>query len=384
MRIGLALRQPVNLDQLPDQREYLSLAQNLRDQHSLFFIDPRFDQKVYAYRMPGYPAFLALIPAKLPWVLTARIVQILLDLSTIFAIALTAQRAGGSSAVAVTAAALIAINPFYNYFTSLILSETLFAALLAWGIYCFVRRMSWLAVLLLIAACYVRPTGLPLLPALALVAAPANHYKATAYRITSHLRQAVLASAAMFVCLAPWAWRNHNILGVSVWTTTNGGITSYDGFHPGASGGSDQQFVGGMPQLRSMNELQRSEYLAGQARKWIGGHWSEIPALTARKILRGWSPLPLSREFGRPIYRAISVCYELPFDLFCLVGFFSPRLPRQVKMLLTTPAIVVTLAQAITVGSIRYRMPAEAPLALVAAVGLLDIFGMMKAAKKTE
>jgi hypothetical protein len=334
--------------------------------------------------MPGYPALLTLIPAKLPWVLTARIVQILFDLSTICAIALAAQRVSGGSAVAVTAAALIAINPFFIYFTSLILSETLFAALLAWSIYFFVRRMSWLAILLLIAACYVRPTGLLLLPALALVAPAANPRAATAYRITKRLRQAVLATAAGFICLAPWAWRNHHILGVAAWTTTNDGITLYDGFHPGASGGSDQQFVGDMPQLRSMNELERSEYLAAQARKWIGGHWSEIPALTARKILRGWSPVPLSREFGRPIYRAISVSYELPFDLLCLVGFFSPRLPRQAKMLIATPAIIVTLAQAITVGSIRYRMPAEAPLAVMAAVGFVDVLGKIKAAKITE
>jgi hypothetical protein len=37
------------------------------------------------------------------------------------------------------------------------------------------------------------------------------------------------------------------------------------------------------------------------------------------------------------------------------------------------PALVVTLAQVLTVGSIRYRMPAEATLAVLAGVGVTEI-----------
>jgi hypothetical protein len=375
VRVGLALHQSTDLDQLPDQREYLSLAQNLREQHSLYFIDPRFDQKLYAYRLPGYPLFLAFKPAALPWILYARIAQSLLDLSTILAVFLSARQLTRSVPIGLAAAGILAINPFFVYFTSLLLSETLFAALLAWGTWFFLRRFWVAGVIFFIGACYVRSTGLLLLPAMAF-AAGLNPGETTAYRLSVQLRRGILAAlvttAVMLLCLLPWVWRNHNIVGANVWTTTNRGITLYDGFHAGATGASDQRFVTEMPQLRSMNEVQRSDVLAHLARQWIERHYAAIPALTARKLLRGWSPIPLSREFARPVYRWISVSYALPFDVLCIVGLFSRRLNRRAKLLLTMPALVVTLGQVMTVGSIRYRMPAEATLAVLVGVGVVE------------
>src|SRR5690349_12206590 len=44
---------------LPDQNEYLQLAENLQKGYGLNFYDNRFIQSVYAYRMPGYPLFIA-------------------------------------------------------------------------------------------------------------------------------------------------------------------------------------------------------------------------------------------------------------------------------------------------------------------------------------
>ena len=49
----------VVIEQLPDQREYLELADNLLHGRGLHFFDPRFGGEVYAYRTPGYPVFLA-------------------------------------------------------------------------------------------------------------------------------------------------------------------------------------------------------------------------------------------------------------------------------------------------------------------------------------
>ncbi len=381
LRIGLAFHQSTSLDQLPDQREYLSLAQNLREHHSLFFTDPRFDQKVYAYRLPGYPLFLALKPTALPWVLSARIAQSLLDLSTILAIFLITRQLTHSVPAAITAAGILAINPFFVYFTSLILSETLFAALLAWGTWFFVRRRWFPGVVLFIAACYVRSTGLLLLPAMAF-AVGLNTGQSAAYRLSDYLRRGLismlLAMVILLISLLPWVWRNHNLLGVNVWTTTNSGMTLYDGFHAGANGSSDQRFTSEMPELRSMNELERSDYLSRKATQWSLEHWKALPALTAKKLLRGWSPVPLSRDFARLVYRWISVSYALPFDLLCLVGLFSRRLNRRAKLLLTMPALVVTLGQAMTVGSIRYRMPAEATLAVLAGVGMVEVAGKFR------
>lgn len=277
------------------------------------------------------------------------------------------------------AAALVAFNPFYIYFSSLILSETLFATLLIWAIVCIVHRKVAIAAALLIADCYVRPTGLLLLPILMMLGP--NPATAGSYRLSTALLRAMLSLVALSLCLLPWAIRNHQVLGTFLWTTTNDGVTQYDGFHSGATGASDQRFIADHPELLSMNELERSRFLSAQSRKWIENNPAQLTGLTLQKILRGWSPMPLSREFGSPVHQLISVSYELPMDVLCLIGLFSKRLSPRAKMLIIAPAIMVTLGQAMTVGSIRYRMPAEAPLAVLAAVGSTGVLAKIRMAK---
>ncbi len=372
LRVIWALVQPVTpaaIDRLPDQREYLSIAQNLLHDHSLSFFDPRFKQTVYAYRLPGYPLFLAACDGSIR---VARLAQSVIDVSTVLAVFLIARQLCQSVTAGLIAAALMAINPFYVFFAGLILSETLFAALMVWGVWFLVSRRFFLAVLLLAASCYVRPIGLLLVPALAAVSA-VNSPRSKPYLLWDACRRAAVATLFTLACLFPWALRNHHLLGSWIWTTTNGGITLYDGFHPGATGNSDQRFITDQPQLLSINEVQRSEFFQREAKEWIGRNWREIPALSVRKIIRGWSPVPLSKDFGKPMYRLIGAGYNVPFDLLCLLGLFSARLTLRTKLLLVLPALIVTLGQILSVGSIRYRMPAEAPLAVVAAVGAMSL-----------
>lgn len=397
LRIGLVIAQPVtaqSLDRLPDQREYLSLAQNLLQHGSLSFFDPRFGQTVYAYRMPGYPILLAACGAS---VSLARVEQCLIDVSSVLAIFLitrqllfvrkhipvTSVEGRRAEAAALIAAALVALDPFYIYFANLLLSETLFAALVVWGIYFLLRHTMppfLVGVAFLIAAAYVKTTGLLMFPAVVFVFI-LNFMAPAAYRL-SDLRRVCLICVPfflmLFLAMIPWTWRNHQLLDSWIWTTTNSGVTLYDSFHPGVTGASDQRFITALPGVMSMNEVQRSRFLAASARNWAFSNWTQIPKLSAMKILRGWSPIPLSRDFGKPVYRIISAAYSIPFDLLCLVGLFSPRLTRRAKLLIGTPALVVTMGMVMSVGSIRYRMPAEAPLAVLASVGVIELFDRRK------
>ena len=63
-----------------------------------------------------------------------RLAQALLDTSTVLAIYLLARRFREERG-ALVAAAIVAVNPFLIYFSGLVLSETLFTAMLAWGLY---------------------------------------------------------------------------------------------------------------------------------------------------------------------------------------------------------------------------------------------------------
>jgi 4-amino-4-deoxy-L-arabinose transferase-like glycosyltransferase len=378
VRLGWALRQPSDdaaIDRLPDQREYLDLGKHLFGAAGFSMVDPRFDQIVYAFRTPGYPLLIACCDAN-PKIV--RIAQCVLDTSTILAIFLLARRwlsPGG----AVFAAAIVAVNPYMIFFSGLILSETLFTAMLCWGLTLLIlsdgpwpdgnKLLTWLGGGVILAlATLVRPGAFLIPVVLGCGAALANRAVLRSYRSQWPLPVAATMLLLTGLVLSPWAARNRWTLGSWVWTSTNDGITRYDGFNPDATGASDQRFVLSMPWTKDMTEIARSRYFSNLADDWIRSHPMDAVKLAGVKIARTWSPMPLSQEYGgRWIYRAIGLGYGLPFDILIILGLRQQNISGSVKRFLLLPAIYLTIAAGLSVGSLRYRIPAEGPMAIVAA-----------------
>jgi len=358
-------------DRLGDQFEYLQVGRNLLTSHELKLHDARFDQDVYAYRTPGYPTFIAGCAGN---VRVIRLAQALLDTSTVLAIYLLARRylAAWPS---LAAAAVVAVNPFLIYFTALVLSETLFIAMLAWAMCLLTDRrlaMRWSGLLLLSLAVLVRPSALGLVPLLAIGAAWHGGWRRA-------LPDVAVAAILLLVVLFPWAYRNahHPQVRAWVWTTTNGGITAYDGFHDGATGASDQKgFVEELrPLLSRMDEVERDAYLSQRAHEWMTRHPGESLRLGLRKIARTWSPIPLSNDYGgNRLYVAVALLYTVPFDLLVLLGLWKTGIARSAKVFLLLPAIYFTVIHGLSVGSLRYRIPVEPPMAVIAGSALVRPF----------
>jgi len=369
------------LSRLPDQREYLELARNVLAGNGLQFFDPRFGQSVHAGRAPLYPIFLALCGAS---VHLARAAQALIDSSTIIAVWLLARRWLRGRATLV-AALFVAFNPFLIYFSALILSETLFTALLAWGMALLPRRslLPRVAALLMLALAVLDRPETIVLPALLAMAVPP---RSPAIRP----RPFASAAAALLVTLAlllPWAIRNRldPTLHRWVFTTTNRGITLYDGFNPAATGASDQRFVQSMPQLRTMNEITRNQYLTRQATDYIVAHPARAAELTILKVLRTWSPIPLSDEYRRRwLFIIAAIAFSLPLMLLTAIavagmilrppplsplpdGHRGPNFSGRAAIYCLLPALYFTLVHGMSVGSLRYRIPGDVPMAVVAA-----------------
>lgn len=367
VRLAWGLSRPVDaaaIDLLPDQRGYLEIAQNLLSGAGLHYVDVRFEQTVYAARTPGYPAFVAVCGAS---VRAVRVVQALIDTSTALAVYLLARQFISDVRGPLFAAALVAFNPFLVYFSALLLTETLYTSMLAWGMVLLVTPRSWWWVFgttLLALAILVRPPGIGL-PVLLTTLAMFNR------------RRAVGAAAAAVlitvIVLGPWALRNHGVLNRWLWSTTNDGISLYDGFHPAATGASEQAFVEQMPQVKSMGEVERSEYFKAEALRFIRENPGRVVTLTLAKFARTWSPIPLSTEFGRPLYRVVAGLFAVPFYVLVIVGVVRGGLKRSTVWFLLAPALYFTVIHAMSVGSLRYRIPVEPVLAVLAGAGLASV-----------
>jgi hypothetical protein len=67
----------------------------------------------------------------------------------------------------------------------------------------------------------------------------------------------------------------------------------------------------------------------------------------------------------------IGLGYSVPLFGLTLVGLLRLGTPVGVKALCLAPAIYFTAVVAVSVGSLRYRIPAEPPMAVIAAAGLM-------------
>lgn len=403
--LGLAVRvlwvssRPVDeaaMQALPDQQEYLTLGRHLLEGQGLVFYDDRFRANVYAYRMPLYPAFVAACGANVRVVL---VVQALIDAMTIIgvtALAMAVLPAPSRRLGSVLTAVLVAFNPFLIYFCGLVLSETLFTAMMMWGMVLLLvggRGGRWViggeadnnirpwtgtglwlgGGLLLAASTLVRPSAAPLALVLGIAATFAQRgfvpAGASVFRPRWPLPVATTMLLLTVAVLTPWAYRNKQVVGTWVWTTTNSGVTAYDGFNPDATGASDQTVLKALPHLASMNEVDRSTYLSSLAQDFIRRQPRRAAELAVAKGLRTWSPIPLSADYGGWTYKLAGGGYSVPLYLLTLIGIWAAPIPRSVKAFLLAPALYFTFVHMASVGSLRYRVPVEPALAVLAGAG---------------
>jgi 4-amino-4-deoxy-L-arabinose transferase-like glycosyltransferase len=374
LRVGMGLATATDGEALPDQGEYLQLAQSVLAGEGLVLVDERYatDQTLRAQRMFGYPLFLAATGANAT---AAKLTQALVGATTVLATFLITRRLLADS-WSVLAAGLVAVHPFLVYFSTLLLTETAFTSLVTWGTLCLLKsreRSSWwlIAALLFMAATYVRPTGAVWFVGLALVVSllPGKRWRWP-------LPVGATCVLVIALALSPWIVRNWIVLGRLVPTTTNGGITLYDGHNPdNLTGGSDQSFVQRMPHLALMDEVQRSSFLRSQAVKHATSDWRQTAVVTWRKVLRTWSPVPLN-DGATMLQKWAGGLFAVPVLLLASVGLIISPMPWRLRLVLATPALLVTLLHAATVGSLRYRLPAEPLIAILAVGGLASLWSL--------
>ena len=339
-----------------------------------------FDPPRRLLRMPGFPALLALprfVFGDNPFA-----ARILLAIVGTIACGLTywLGRELGGEAVGVIAAAYTAISPVICLFSVLFLSETAFAAAmlasliaaakltrhnqgLGPSIFRQVGRASQTGILVGLAT-YMRPTWLLVGPGLSFLFLFYGHQS-----IRWKLVVSLVICLALGIALAPWTVRNAWITGHFVPTTLWVGPSLYDGLNPDATGDSDMEFFEKDRLLQTMSEYEMDREYRRLSWAFAVAHPQRVMQLALVKQKRYWSPAPNTPQFKHPSIHAVAWFAYAPLIVLACLGAWFSRRDFWLLILTAAPIFYFATLHLLFVGSLRYRLPAEYPLAVLAAIG---------------
>lgn len=393
--------------EFPDEQQYWQMACSFWAGEGL-----KDELGFEATRMPLYPAALSLFAGMTHGIMLAKALHWVVGAA---AAALTAGMAATlfDRRVGLVAGLLAAFDPFLVFFSSLLLTETVFVAVLV-GLWWITGRtmrsgngscsweeaptgksvaqtksatrvaavpqskpvpqLRWVAIGLLAAVCvYIRESSLGLV-------AIAMGFLVVCRRFDrSSLAGAAITLGIVLAVLSPWAARNRQVIGDWYWLTTRGGISLYDGVRPGASGESDLGGIKQMPAVAGLSEVEWNRYFLRESWKAIRADPGRILRLAGTKLARVWNPFPNVDQYQSPLVRCVSVAWTVPIFTLAAVGALLLLMRNKADGLRTAfflllPALYLTLLHSLFVGSVRYRLPAMPMIEILSAVALIAVF----------
>lgn len=366
-----------------DADGYWELARKITEGKNYSLYEP----PRYVLRMPGFPAVLA-IPRLLfgDATLPARIWLALLG-SACCGMAYLLGRELASEAIGLMAASATAIVPAFVGFSGLFLSETVFGLSILISLWTLTRLWprgtspedrfaqddavvrtptAWQAAFAgaaVTAATLIRPTWLLVGPFAAVLLV------ATGPKERHRWVLAGVLLAAQSITLLPWAVRNQLVTGHLVPTTLWMGPSLYDGLHEGATGDSDMRFFDAENLLGRMSEYEMNREYARRAWDYLAHNPVRGLQLAIVKQVRFWSPVPNAQQFGGWLFGLLLAVGTLPLYGLVITGIVRHRGNYRLLVFTLGPVLYFAALHLLFVGSIRYRLPAEYPLWVLASAG---------------
>jgi hypothetical protein len=422
------LQEPGTYFRFGDSESYWILARTIADGSPYQYGSP--DSKIF--RAPLYPLFLStctyLIPAGqgVSWaaVFAARLAGSLLGAGCVVAVMLlTKQLVGfqsknlpsksslGSVSAIIGAGLLATLYPGAIGMSVFILSEAIFCPLVLLSLFCVSRflivnhsegqQSSWRWMLcagaLSGAACLARPSWslwpAILFPYVLLAMRKQEVVSIGDERNASWMKRCILACLAfcLGVCMvmSPWWIRNYGVTGEFVPTTLQVGASLYDGWHPGASGSSDEgmafvnafiaeqhdedrQRIQSGESLRSTFEWRLDRRLKNAAIQWATENSSAACWLGLVKLGKTWSPVPVARELGSNAVRWFEGIGYTTIIGLAMFGVWDCR-HRIGAWLFLMPCVYFAVLHMFFIGSVRYRQPAVLILCVLGGVGMMTL-----------
>jgi hypothetical protein len=188
---------------------------------------------------------------------------------------------------------------------------------------------------------------------------------------TAALATTVIVAAC--IALAPWTIRNRVVTGHWIPTTPWVGPSLYDGLNPSATGASDMRFFDEEQLLARMSENDMDREYRRRAWEFARRNPGRAVELAFVKLWRFWRPWPSAEQFASPAARAVVAAYYIPVLAFAVIGAWVRRSDLWILALSAGPILLFSVVHCVFVSSLRYRLPAEYPLCVLAAVGLQSL-----------
>ncbi len=361
--------------EFPDEQQYWLMATSL---HAGTGLTDEFGFR--ATRMPLYPALLSLVAGFQHGIAIAKVAQWFVGAATAALVVGVAATLFGRR-VGVVAGLWVALDPFLVFFSSLLLTETLFTAALV-GLWWVVlptlfangvipRLGRWLAIGVVAALCvYTRESGLGLVAAVLGLVIICCRFDRRA------LVGAAVAGLVVVVALIPWAARNQSVTGSWCWLTHRAGVSLYDGVGPQADGSSNLGDVQQTDAVRGLDEVAWNRFFLSESIKALRDDPARIVRLAGTKLWRTWNPFPNVDSYQSRFVRLVSALWTIPTFALAVAGIIL--LPRvmgpagwRVAALLLLPALYVSAMHTLFVGSVRYRLVVMPMLEMLAAFALV-------------
>jgi 4-amino-4-deoxy-L-arabinose transferase-like glycosyltransferase len=352
-----------------DEPDYVSLAHNLSSLH-LYSSDGVHPT---AYRSPGYPLLMSAVALVSESPTAYRLMNASLLGATVVLVYLLG-RLLVSPGVALIAAGVFALNPLAVYTAAFIYPQTLAGVLL-----CGALLVALPVGLRGDHRSRLRPALAGLLFGVLAVTTPpvaaAGLVTAAWLARRARLLTGIMVIAVMAVPVAIWTARNFATLEAVIPVSTNTGgnllLGNSDGTQPDSGTLSDISAYTDRVRQSTANEAERDRLYREEAVAWVRGHPTEALRLFGQKLVHHFSVSePMRSQGGTNSYQvlllAVSFLPVLALALLRLVPTATGRLhPGEGLLAASYAAVTFTIAVAVT--RLRYRVPLEPLLALLAA-----------------
>ncbi|MFC1809038.1 hypothetical protein ACFL3D_02805 [Candidatus Omnitrophota bacterium] len=333
-----------------------------------------------ALRMPGYPYILSFFKnysrGQEDYIVKVRLFQSFISALIVIPVFLILIRIV-SPRLAWVGALLLVFNPLQSVMSAFLLTEVMYSFALTMFIYSIIllthqkhSHFFILSALSLLIGVYMRESMFHIIVFFVILSISLKAFHS--------YRKIFIALCIITICgLIPWVMRNHAKLNTFVPFTTNEGFTLYDSLNPWADGGTDVTKFLPQEKPEGLSEVEVNTYWKKKSFNEIRKDPLRIAYLAAKKFRKFWSITPNANEFKTRKLLLIFRIFYIPLFIFLCVGLFSFVTRRSLKLsIVSIPILYSLLLHLMINGSLRYRMPLEPFIIIIAVCGIETILNI--------